>query len=94
MPPRTANSPTSRTVGTRSKPDISSRAIRSFMLTTLPGLARKPCASMVSAGGMRCSSALAVVRMTARCGFSFSAIIADSASSRRAAESEPGDTRS
>ena len=27
MPPRTANSPTSRTVGTRSKPDFSSRAI-------------------------------------------------------------------
>ena len=68
MPPRTANSPTSRTVGTRSKPEFSSREISAFMSTWLPGLARNACASMTSAGGMRWSSALAVVRMTARCG--------------------------
>ncbi len=41
MPPRTANSPTSRTVGTRSKPEVSSREISSFMLTLLPGFARE-----------------------------------------------------
>ena len=39
---------------------------------------------------MRWSSALAVVRMTARCGFLRSAVIADSASSRRAAASDAG----
>ena len=43
-------------------------AISAFMSTWLPGRARKVCASIAAAGGMRCSSALTVVRMTARCG--------------------------
>ena len=76
MPPRTANSPTSRTVGTRSKPEFSSRPISAFMSIWLPGRARSVCASMTAAGGMRCSSALAVVSTTARCGFLPSAAIA------------------
>ena len=38
------------------------------------GPRRKVCASTISAGGMRCSSALAVVSTTARCGFFASAM--------------------
>ena len=96
MPPRTANSPTSRTVGDaleagRLQPRDQRIHVDLIAGRGLKGLRR----DHGSAGGTRCTSALTVVRTTARCGVLASADAArDIAASRLAAASAPGETRS
>ncbi|MNL32572.1 hypothetical protein D3C87_1544330 [compost metagenome] len=94
MPPRTAYSPTSRTVATRSKPLRSRRAATSSMRTWLPGRAEKARLSITSCGEILCSAALTVTSTIAACGFLRWAIRALSAASLRADVSALGDTRS
>ena len=92
MPPRTAYSPTSRTVAVRSKAFVSSHFVSRSMATTLPAAAPQVRAATVSRSGTRWMMALAVVKTTrgpfCGCSRSCSALI-------RAAEiSELGETRS
>ena len=64
MPPRTAYSPTSRTVAVRSKPFVCSQRAKPSIGTTLPALAKRTRAATLSRSGTRWTIAFAVVKTT------------------------------
>ena len=92
MPPRTAYSPTSRTVAVRSKPFATSHRVRRSIGITLPGATDITRSATPPLSGTRWTIALAVVKTTREplwgASSAFSALI------RSAETSALGDTRS
>ncbi len=94
MPPRTANSPVSRTVEVRKYPFMSSQRASCSVSTMLPGAAEKLSEATFEKAGTRCSAALTVV--SSRRGLSPDLVLAsrDSVVIRCATMEGAGETRS
>ena len=95
IPPRTAYSPVSRTVGLRWKPLCSSHAAKAVVSTRLPGAAANVSSAILFRSGTRCKSPFAV-KMTTRGRASLEVERASLARTviLRASIAELGDTRS
>ena len=94
MPPRTAYSPASRTVGVRRKPLASSQRTTLSMAICPPAAADQTSLSIQVRAGSRCTTALAVVSTTRGRSEASAETRRASAAMRRAWTAGFGDTRS